>query len=197
LNKYGTSSAAASAITTTIPIPTDDMDHLDAILSNVYALEAMAAGLKVRPRGFVMHTFRAIVLSLLVVLIAFVAFSYLSGAAWSRFPRGSQPAAVGTSGAINVEVARERGAEVGEKVAVAASKVKEGAAEAALTSKIKAKMVLDDSIKARAIDVTTDGTVVTLRGTVGSVGEHDRAVRLARETAGVTRVVDQLRVEVR
>ena len=73
----------------------------------------------------IMHTFRAVVLSLLVVLIAFVAFSYLSGAAWSRFPRAIAPAAVGTSGAINVETARERGAEVGEKVAVAAAKVKE------------------------------------------------------------------------
>jgi hyperosmotically inducible periplasmic protein len=144
-----------------------------------------------------MHTFRAVVLSLLIVLIAFVAFSYLSGSAWSRFPRAPQPSAVGTSGATDVQTARERGAEVGEKVAVAAEKVKEEAAEAALTSKIKAKMVLDDSIKARAIDVTTNGTVVTLSGTVGSASEHDRAVRLARETAGVTRVVDNLRIDVK
>ncbi len=144
-----------------------------------------------------MHTFRAVVLSLLIVLIAFVAYSYLSGSAWFHFPRDPQPAAVGTSGAIQVETARERGAEVGAKVAVAAAKVKESAEEAALTSKIKAKMVLDDSIKARAIDVTTDASVVTLSGTVGSVSEHDRAVRLARETAGITRVVDNLRIEVK
>jgi osmotically-inducible protein OsmY len=38
---------------------------------------------------------------------------------------------------------------------------------------------------------------VTLTGTVRSVDEHDRAVRLARETAGVTQVVDRLRIEVR
>ena len=56
-------------------------------------------------------------------------------------------------------------------------------------------MVLDDNIKARAIDVTTDGSTVTLSGTVRSVDEHDRAVRLARETAGVLHVVDRLRVE--
>ena len=55
---------------------------------------------------------------------------------------------------------------MGEKVAVAAAKVKEAAAEAALTSKIKAKMMLDDNIRARAIDVTTDGATVTLSGTV-------------------------------
>jgi osmotically-inducible protein OsmY len=58
-------------------------------------------------------------------------------------------------------------------------------------------MVLDDNIKARAIDVTTDGSTVTLAGTVRTVDEHDRAVRLARETAGVTQVVDHLRIELR
>ena len=84
---------------------------------------------------------------------------------------------------------------MGEKVAVAAAKVKEEAGEAALTSKIKAKMVLDDNIRARAIDVSTDGSTVTLTGTVQSVDEHDRAMRLARETAGVTQVVDRLRVQ--
>ena len=144
-----------------------------------------------------MNTMRALLVSLLVVLVGFVAFSYLSGTAWSRFPRVDRPAPVGTTGTVSVETARERGAEVGEKVAMAAAKLKETASEAALTSKIKAKMVLDDNIKSRAIDVTTDGSTVTLSGLVRSVDEHARAVRLARETAGVTRVVDQLRVEVK
>jgi hyperosmotically inducible protein len=143
-----------------------------------------------------MHTFRAVVLSLLVILVGFVAFTYLSGSAWSRFPHMPR-ASVGTSGTADVATARERGAEMGEKVAVAAAKVKESAAEAALTSKIKAKMVLDDNIRARAIDVSTDGTTVTLEGNVRSVDEHDRAVRLARETAGVTSVVDHLRIDIK
>ena len=143
-----------------------------------------------------MRTIRTIVLSLLVVLVAFFAFTYLSGSStWTLFPRGERPVAIGTPG--SVETAKERGAEMGEKVAIAAAKVKEGAGEAALTSKIKAKMVLDDNITARAIDVTTDGATVTLSGMVRSVDEHDRAVRLARETAGVAHVVDHLRVEVR
>jgi osmotically-inducible protein OsmY len=138
-----------------------------------------------------MRTFRAVVLTLLVVLVAFVAYNYLNGNAWPRFPMADRPAAIGTAG--SVETAKERGAEMGEKVAVAAAKVKEEAGEAALTSKIKAKMVLDDNIKARAIDVTTDGSTVTLSGTVHSVEEHERAVRLARETDGVSHVVDHLR----
>jgi len=142
-----------------------------------------------------MRTVRALLVSILIILVAFVAFSYLSGNALWRYPRAGQPSTVGTSGKVDVNVARERGAEVGEKVARAAEKVKETAAEAALTSKIKAKMVLDDYVKARAIDVTTNDTTVTVSGTVRSVSEHDRALRLARETAGVTQVIDRLTVE--
>jgi osmotically-inducible protein OsmY len=134
---------------------------------------------------------------LLLVVIAAVAFSYLSGTSSMRIPRLDRPTATGTTGSGAVETARERGAEVGERVAIAAAKVKETAGEAALTSKIKAKMMLDDNIRARAIDVTTSESTVTLSGTVGSVDEHDRAMRLARETAGVTKVVDLLRIEVR
>jgi hyperosmotically inducible protein len=141
-----------------------------------------------------MRTFRAFVLSLIVVLLAFVAYSYLSGSG-VRLPWLESGPAVGTSG--SVETARERGAELGEKVAVAAAKVKETAGEATLTSKIKAKMMLDDRVPARAIDVTTAGSIVTVSGTVRSVDEHDRAIRLARETDGVTQVIDRLRVEVK
>ena len=47
-------------------------------------------------------------------------------------------------------------------------------------------------MKARAIDVSTDGTTVTVSGTVGSVREHDRALVLARETVGVSTVIDRL-----
>jgi hyperosmotically inducible protein len=63
-----------------------------------------------------------------------------------------------------------------------------------LTAKIKSKMALDDFVKARNINVDTDGTVVTLTGTVQSEQERERALRLARETVGVTKVVDQLQI---
>src|SRR3954468_24890876 len=144
-----------------------------------------------------MRTLRAVALLFLLVVVAAVAFSYLNGTPWSRMPRIDRPTAAGTTGTASVESARERGAEVGEKVALAAAKVRETAAEAALTSKIKAKMMLDDNIRARAIDVTTSNTTVTLSGTIGSADEHERALRLARETAGVTNVVDHLRVGAR
>jgi hyperosmotically inducible periplasmic protein len=141
-----------------------------------------------------MRTIRALLVSIVIIVVAFVAFSYWSGSAAYRSPRAGQAGALGTSGKVDVNAARERGAEVGEKVAIATEKMKETAAEAAVTSKIKAKMVLDDYVKARAIDVTTSGSTVTLSGTVRSPEEHDRAVRIARDTAGVSQVVDHLSV---
>jgi hypothetical protein len=51
-------------------------------------------------------------------------------------------------------------------------------------------------VKAHEIDVTTNGGVVTLTGEVESNAARQQAVRLARETQGVTSVVDNLRVEV-
>ena len=139
-----------------------------------------------------MRTIGAVLATVLIIVVALVAFSYFSGDSWRG--RSRDRSAVGTTGTIDVNAARERGAAVGERVAVAAEKVKETAAETALTSKIKAKMVLDDDVKARSIDVTTSGTTVTVSGTVRSVTEHDRAIRLARETSGVTRVVDHLSI---
>ncbi|MBI4486994.1 MAG: BON domain-containing protein [Acidobacteria bacterium] len=75
---------------------------------------------------------------------------------------------------------------------MASQQVKEESHDAAITTKIKAKMALDDLVKARSIHVTTEGSTVTLTGSVGSAAEHDRAVALARETAGVANVVDRL-----
>lgn len=136
----------------------------------------------------ILRTFIAIVL---FVAIAFLALGYWGGSRFSS--RSTAPSdSVGTSG--SVEKARETGAEIGEKAAVAAKKVGDSMEEAALTTKIKAKMALDDAVKARAVDVTTEGTIVTVSGTVRSVTEHDRVIALARETSGVTRVVDHLEI---
>ena len=129
---------------------------------------------------------------LLLVVVGLIGFWYMRPTTVTT-PSG---AAVGTAGTLSPseQAARDKGSEVGARIAVAAEKVKENVAEASLTTKIKAKMALDDSVKARAIDVTTSGTTVTLAGTVRSSAEHDRALALARETAGVTRVVDRLEV---
>lgn len=100
----------------------------------------------------------------------------------------------GTTGRVDTEKAKAVGAEVAAKTAEAANKAGAVLSDGALTAKIKSKMALDDLVKARNIDVTTTSHVVTLTGTVGSRAEHDRAVQLAKETAGVTEVVDRLGV---
>jgi hyperosmotically inducible protein len=133
--------------------------------------------------------------TILVLLVVGVC-AYLLMGYWSGAPSLGRPAPA-TSGAVNVDKARERGAELGEKAAVAAEKVKDAAHDASITGKIKAKMALDDSIRSRSIDVSTDGSTVTVEGTVGSAAERERALTLARETAGVTRVIDRLKVQSR
>lgn len=137
---------------------------------------------------------RTLLLVILVVVVALFAFGWWTGATLHRVTR--QPVGTtGTTGTIDTSKARERGAEIGEQTAIAAARVHESVAEAAVTAKIKAKMALDDDIQARRIDVSTSGSTVTLTGTVRSQDEHDRAIRLARETAGVTNVVDRLDVQ--
>jgi hyperosmotically inducible protein len=103
---------------------------------------------------------------------------------------------IGTTG-IDTSRAREAGAEVGETVAVGADKAQRAVADASLTSKIKAKMALDDTVKAAYIDVDTSGSIVTLSGRVDTEAERKRAMALARETDGVTSVVDRLTVSAR
>ena len=68
-------------------------------------------------------------------------------------------------------------------------------ADAAISSKIKAKMAFDDSVRALRINVTTQGSTVTLSGLAGSKAEHERVVQLARETDGVGHVVDHIEVK--
>jgi hypothetical protein len=142
-----------------------------------------------------MRSLIGILLSLvLIAVLSFMLLGYWAGSTVQR--SGDRPAAapVGTTGTFDMQAARDRAAQVGEKAAVATESIRESVHEAGLTGKIKAKMALDDRVKALAIDVTTVGSTVTLTGRVGSIAEHDRAVALAQETDGVTRVIDNLQI---
>jgi len=66
--------------------------------------------------------------------------------------------------------------------------------DAGITTAVKSKMATDDTVKASEINVDTHNHVVTLNGTVGSQTEKERAVMIARNTKGVTGVVDDLTV---
>ena len=140
--------------------------------------------------------FRALLRLVLVLVIVVGAGAFFLG--WwgggRTNPLDRPTTSVGTTGRIDTEKAKAVGSEVAAKTAQAANKAGEVLADGALTAKIKSKMALDDLVKARSIDVSTTNHVVTLRGTVGTVAEHDRAVQLAKETAGVTEVVDRLGV---
>jgi hyperosmotically inducible periplasmic protein len=129
---------------------------------------------------------------LLVVLVGGGAFllGYWGGGVRHSSAPGQT---VGTTG-VNTEKAREVGAQVAEKTAVAANQARRALNEGAITAKIKAKMALDDTVKALDIDVDTVGTTVTVSGVVKTEAQRQRVLALARETEGVKQVIDQLQV---
>ena len=143
--------------------------------------------------------FRAL-LRLVVVLVVLVAAAAFFLGYWGSnrlHPRDAAAPTAGTAGHVDTERAREAGAKIGEKTADAANRAGEVLADGALTAKIKSKMALDDTVRARTIDVSTANRVVTVSGHVRTAAERTRALQLARETAGVTDVVDHLSVDAR
>jgi len=132
-----------------------------------------------------------------VLVLALVAIgTYLLGY-WSLDQVTGNPwrvASTRTSGPTSTGTGRDRMARVDAQAGKAAHTVSEFLSDAELTAKIRSKMALDDIVRARTIDVSTTGGIVTLKGTVGSATEHDQAMRLARDTKGIKEVVDHLKV---
>jgi hyperosmotically inducible periplasmic protein len=139
--------------------------------------------------------FGALLRAVILIVVLVGAAAFLLG--WwgsDRLRDGDTPReAVGTTGADG-ERAREIGAEVGERTADAAETARRAVADGSLTAKIKAKMTLDDTVKALDIDVDTRGAVVTVSGYVDTPAQKGRVVQLARETEGVRDVVDRVQV---
>lgn len=136
--------------------------------------------------------FRALLRLVLVVVIVAAAAAFFMG--YRLGDKGVVEPATANGPTVDAAKARETGAAIGEKVATGAARAEAALTEGSLTAKIKAKMALDDTVKALAIDVDTNGTVVTLTGTVHSETERAKAVQLARETEGVTAVNDKLAI---
>ena len=67
--------------------------------------------------------------------------------------------------------------------------------DASITTAVKTKLLADTKVGGLKIDVDTNSHVVTLTGAVHSAAEKAEAVRLARTTKGVSRVVDKLTIE--
>jgi osmotically-inducible protein OsmY len=147
---------------------------------------------------------------ILVVVVLVAIGAFFVGYRWARpTPYDVIERPTGTTGStaeidqpratagIDESRARQAGAEVGEKVAIGVNDAQRALANGAVTAKIKSKMALDDAIEAWRINVDTNGSVVTLSGNVRSSSEHARALQLARETEGVTSVVDRIAVQSR
>jgi hyperosmotically inducible protein len=63
-----------------------------------------------------------------------------------------------------------------------------------VTTSIKSKLAADNTVKAHQIDVDTSKGVVTLTGVVDTPAAKQQAVSIARNTKGVTDVVDHITV---
>jgi hypothetical protein len=133
-------------------------------------------------------------LKIVLVVIVLVGVAAFLVGRWSTSAKVVPESPVGTSGPVDTSKARDVGAKIGEATAKAANQAEDAIAHGAITVKIKSKMVLDDLVKARNIHVETNGTVVTLTGVVDSEAERKRAVELAKETEGVTSVIDHLQL---
>ena len=134
--------------------------------------------------------FRAL-FKLILLLIVLVAVGGFFLGWWHGGVPQSERDALATAGREGAARAREAGADLSAKAAVVAKDAKEALGDGALTAKIKAKMALDDTVKALDLNVDTTNGIVTVTGKVRSAAERERALALARETEGVQKVVDK------
>ena len=136
-----------------------------------------------------MRLIRRLLLLAIVGVAGVAAYGYWSGNGSALRERATDLAA-----ATAKREAGKLASKAADTASDAAGKLGDTVTDGALTAKIKSKMALDDHVKARAIDVDTAGSVATLSGVVASADERKRALQLARDTEGITRVVDKLEV---
>jgi osmotically-inducible protein OsmY len=134
--------------------------------------------------------FRAVVIVAILVMAAYLLGFWTPGDTGLSLSRGVAPVAQ----PVDTGAARGPLNQLEEGAGRVADNVGAFMSDAEVSGKIKSKMALDELVRARTIAVSTSGGVVTLDGTVRSVAERDQALRLARDTAGATSVVDRLLV---
>jgi osmotically-inducible protein OsmY len=137
---------------------------------------------------------RMLVKFVLVVVVVVGLAAFFLGWWTGGVRQRAEPSTAERGGGVDNR-AREIGGDIGEATARAAGQARDAAADGSITAKIKSKMALDEQVRARDIDVDTSNGLVTLSGVVRSAAERDRALRLARETEGVTEVQDRLRID--
>lgn len=114
-------------------------------------------------------------MKLLLVTISFVLMPYLSGCTLL---------VAGGAGAEGGYIAGQEEQTAGEVID-----------DQWVTTKIKTKFAIDSDVSAMRINVDTKDMVVTLTGTVKSKKEMEKALKIARETKGVKKVINKLKIE--
>jgi osmotically-inducible protein OsmY len=94
---------------------------------------------------------------------------------------------------VNDQLTLNRAAETGDSQ-TGLARASGAVDDAWITTKILSKFYLDRDIKGSVINVNTSNGVVTLDGGVDSAAEREAAEQIARETEGVSRVNNQLRL---
>lgn len=80
-------------------------------------------------------------------------------------------------------------------VADTARKAESAAGDAALTARVKTKLMAEPGIDSLNINVDTKASTVTLRGEVDTPEHRAKAKEIASNTEGVVEVIDQLQVK--
>jgi hyperosmotically inducible periplasmic protein len=91
--------------------------------------------------------------------------------------------------------AKEKAGQAKDATKDAGEKTADVTTDAAITSAVKTKFLADTTVGGLKIDVDTKDHVVTLTGTVKSAAEKAEAIRLAKTTKGVSKVVDKLTIQ--
>ncbi len=82
-----------------------------------------------------------------------------------------------------------------EKAREAGNAISDATANARITAAIKAKLFAEPGVSALSINVDTNDGLVTLSGTVSSHEQIAKAIKIAMETDGVTKVISTLQVK--
>jgi len=95
----------------------------------------------------------------------------------------------------DIKVDKDVDRTLGERAKSGLTKTGEAITDTWITAKVKWFFIGEDSLKGSDINVDTSNHNVTLKGTVPSPAAKARAVELAKDTDGVSRVDDQLTVK--
>jgi hyperosmotically inducible protein len=104
-----------------------------------------------------------------------------------------------TAGVASAQTATEKtktaAKKTGQAVEKGAKKTAEVMTDAEITAAVKTKFLADTKVAGLKINVDTDKHVVTLTGPVTSAAEKAEAIRVAKGTMGVHKVISKLKIE--